>query len=157
MTSPLPPPWAAGKIFVNDNGCWILDSIPHGNGYVEVWVGAFKIFAHRASWAFYNGPIPEGMNILHSCDTPSCINPEHLFSGTQAENVTDMVTKGRANYIRAQLGEDNPYATTTREQAIEIKRLLSEGIYTQSGIGEMVGVSRDVVKHIKSGKNWSHI
>lgn len=60
--------------------------------------------AHRASWEFYRGPIPEGMHVLHKCDVPLCVNPDHLFLGTQADNMRDKSLKGRQLY-----GENHPH------------------------------------------------
>lgn len=57
--------------------------------------------AHRASWEIYKGTIPEGLSVLHSCDTPLCVNPDHLFLGTQQENMTDRTAKGRTGKIGA--------------------------------------------------------
>ena len=78
-----------------NSGCWIWCAarLPFGYGTVKV-SGRPKV-AHRAVWELLFGPIPGGKKILHKCDTPSCVNPAHLFMGTQADNVADMISKGR--------------------------------------------------------------
>jgi hypothetical protein len=81
------------------NGCVLWTGSRNG-GYGELWAALpgqsnRKVKAHRAAWTVANGQIPPGMQVLHRCDTPPCINPEHLFLGTQADNVRDMDAKGR--------------------------------------------------------------
>lgn len=82
------------------SGCWLWFASYSRHGY-----GTFSaraeygrvVTAHRYSWAHFYGPIPEGMCVLHRCDVPPCVNPAHLFLGTQNENIADMMRKGRAN------------------------------------------------------------
>lgn len=81
---------------VTESGCWLWDGYCMPNGYGVVRDDErTKILAHRASYAVHNGPIPKGMNVCHSCDVPSCVNPSHLWVGTQADNLDDMTKKGR--------------------------------------------------------------
>lgn len=81
----------------NESGCWLWN----GPRYKKTWHGQFRFrfqgtrLAHRLSWMFHNGPIPAGMVVCHRCDVPHCVNPEHLFLGTWADNVRDMYAKGR--------------------------------------------------------------
>lgn len=73
--------------------CWLWSGATFPNGYGATSGG--EQLAHRASWRHYNGPIPKGMQVLHRCDVPACVNPEHLFLGTAADNHKDKVAKGR--------------------------------------------------------------
>lgn len=78
------------------NGCWLWDANVTKKGYPNLWLeGRQHVYAHRFSYALHVGPIPDGMSVLHKCDTPSCVNPAHLFLGTQLENVRDCRDKGR--------------------------------------------------------------
>lgn len=80
-------------------GCWIWEGSKDGGGYgmISTVRGHAPAKAHRISWEMRNGPIPEWMVVCHKCDTPACVNPEHLFLGTQKDNVRDCVAKGRLN------------------------------------------------------------
>ncbi len=80
--------------------------------------------AHRAAWIEANGPIPEGMNVLHHCDNPPCVNVEHLFLGTAADNTQDMIAKGRRV---AASGERHSRARLTDDDIREIRRRYAEG------------------------------
>lgn len=83
----------------SDDGCihWTGGLNPDGYGKFLWSAEVGVIGAHRAGWMRANGPIPVGMAVLHKCDVPRCVNPEHLFLGTQVENIADMDAKGRRN------------------------------------------------------------
>jgi len=78
-------------------GCLLWTAVDNGeNGYGQIWVNGRMRYAHRTAWSMTHGEIPPGMKVLHSCDTPACVNVAHLFLGTQADNLADMRRKGRA-------------------------------------------------------------
>lgn len=85
---------------IDDNGCWNYSGCKQKyNGYGVVMIGGRKgkrFYTHRLYWEKYNGPIPDDLHVLHKCDNPACINPDHLFLGTHKENMEDMIAKGRA-------------------------------------------------------------
>ena len=77
-------------------GCWLWTGGMQNMGYGVITNGrGSKKLAHRFSWELHNGPIPEGLHVLHRCDTPLCVNPHHLFTGTAKDNIDDAVAKGR--------------------------------------------------------------
>lgn len=108
------------------------------------------MYAHRVSWIMANGPIPDGANVLHKCDTPACVNPEHLFLGTQSDNMQDCKRKGRTcNYN----GENHPQARLTESDV----RAIRSDTRTQSQIALAYGITRGFVNSIKKRHAWKHI
>jgi DNA-binding CsgD family transcriptional regulator len=90
---------------------------------------------------------------LHRCDNPSCINPDHLFLGTQLDNMRDMYAKGRQN---PRIGANNGRAALTDKQVLEILGLLAEGVLSQKSIGARYRIAQTTVSNIKRG-GWQHL
>lgn len=86
-----------------DTGCWLWDGSKYPNGYGWIKVFGRPVSAHRFSYELHNGPIPEGMEILHSCDTKNCVNPDHLRAGTHEENMAEAASRSRMKK-----GKDHP-------------------------------------------------
>lgn len=82
----------------NLNGCWEWTLLRNPQGYGNTTCGTIRSSAHRISYAAFNGPVPAGLVVCHHCDNPPCINPAHLYIGTQEENAHDCMEKGRANF-----------------------------------------------------------
>ena len=112
--------------------------------------------AHRIAWQLTNGPIPDGMCVLHRCDNPPCVNPEHLFLGTHADNMLDCSAKGRlpaaqgVPYLR---GERHPNHKLTADdvRAIRASRASSPDIAAQYGL------HRGTVHDIRTRRAWRHV
>jgi hypothetical protein len=84
------------KVAKQDDGCWYWTARLNNKGYGEFALnGVTRGLAHRAAYILFKGQIPDDLNVLHRCDMPACVNPDHLFLGSQADNVLDMVRKGR--------------------------------------------------------------
>lgn len=135
-----------------ERGCWLWAGTRDQKGYGKLsFKGRFQ-FAHRVSWSLVNGSIPEGMNVCHRCDVPSCVNPDHLFLGSQADNVADMRQKGRARG-GSMKGERNPDARLSTEQVLAI-RTDTRACHV---VGAEHGVSKTTVSSIRTGKTWRHV
>lgn len=106
--------------------------------------------AHRYSWEIHNGSIPEGMDVLHTCDTPFCVNPDHLFLGTHAENMKDKAIKGRCN---APVGDKCPARKLSSKDVTEIRTGKYAGL-NQTAIAATLGVTQGAISRIVRGKQW---
>lgn len=133
-------------------GCMEWSGHIKDSGYGQVTTNAYGTRrAHRAMWQSINGPIPNGMCVCHKCDNKRCINPDHLFLGTFADNNKDRNTKGRSNPYR---GHEHPNSKLTAQQVREIRSL--NGV-TQEAIARLYGVSRGAIDGVRSGRRWAHI
>jgi hypothetical protein len=136
---------------VTESGCWIWTAATSNKGYGVMGVGSSRVMlAHRIAWTLYNGEIPAGLRVLHKCDTPACVNPSHLFLGTQRDNVHDMQRKGRSPYRG---GEDRGLAKLSDRDAQEIL----EAVGTHREIAARYGVDHSQVTRIKGRKAWRHV
>ena len=119
-----------------------------GNGYGAVYSGGRLSSAHRESWIIANGPIPEGLDVLHHCDVRPCIRPIHLFIGTNADNLRDCSHKGRMHP-----GESNPGAKLTEDQVREARLRLAAG-ESQRSIARSFGIHYNAIWKIANGLKW---
>ena len=136
------------KYEINKSGCWIwtAGTSPNGKGvqYPKHWTDDGRSTgAHRFSFQLAHGPIPQSMYVCHKCDTPLCVNPDHLFAGTHKDNMKDMVTKKRSFTGR---GEDKKgRAKLTNKQADQIRKM----DVSHLKIAAMFGVSQTTISRIK--------
>ena len=135
------------------DGCWLWkggkDKDGYGlfNGKVD---GTLHSRAHRYSYARYRGPIPSVMRVCHTCDVPECVRPDHLFLGTDADNMADKEAKGRH---RSPIGEKHYRALLTEDQV----RAILDDPRRHSRIAAEYKVSRTTISSIKSRHSWHHI
>lgn len=143
-----------GKYEVDEKtGCWLWTASLAGKGYGQIRIPGTRrnAYAHRLSYELGKGPIPKGMQVCHECDTPRCVNPEHLFLGTQKDNLTDMADKKRHLF-----GERNAKAKLTEEQVHGIHEMRVSG-ESQASIAARYGVGQMTVCRILSGERWKHV
>ena len=141
------------------NGCWEWTASRNRQGYgyfgVKLAPKNWKIKkAHRVAYELTVGQVPDGLNVLHRCDNPPCVNPDHLFVGDQSVNMRDAVAKGR-KIGKALYGEANQYAKLT-DAHVKIIKYVGNRL-SQKRLGEALGVSQTNIGHVLRGNTWSHV
>lgn len=167
------------------DSCWLWIGAKDPDGYGNFKVGNHRgTHAHRIAYALKVGYIPPGLSILHSCDNRSCVRPDHLFLGTQLDNVNDMAEKGRARKASGDQngsrlhpesrprGEKHPFklhpelhargeraanAKFTESQVIEIRRSYKAGELSQHALARKYGVTATTINAIVLFKTWKHL
>lgn len=134
-------------------GCWLWIGGKTSGGYGEIQINGKKCYAHRVSWQLFNREIPRGLYVLHHCDNPPCVNPNHLFIGTQSINILDANNKGRAK-PPIMKGEDHACAKLTLMEVREIRKLYQEGQTNKTKIAKLYGVSDMNIFKIINRKTW---
>lgn len=154
------------------SGCWIWMGATVSNGrkkaghqYGVIGKGGATargngtLLTHRASWIVFRGQIPHGMHVCHRCDVPLCCNPEHLFLGTQAENMADAASKGRLRAAwksAAVSGSKNPGAKLNETSVRAMRELRAAG-WQYADLMEAFGVSYKQVYFICTGRSWAAV
>lgn len=132
---------------------WLGQTDDKGYGRIRDKSSGEVYKSHRLSWTIHKGDIPDGMCICHKCDNPACSNPEHLFVGTQADNVSDMMNKGRGKKAH---GEGHAGAKLTELDVAFIRHWMKCG-YNNSEIAEVFPVNDRSISNIKIGKTWARV
>lgn len=133
---------------ISATGCWEWNAYLDHSGYGVINVDGKIIHAHRASYLTFVGKIPDGMMVLHRCDNPPCIRPDHLFIGTAADNKNDEIQKGRMP-----LGESRPISKLTADEV----RAIRNDSGTNKAMAEKYGMSTGVICRIRQRKIWKHV
>lgn len=135
------------------SGChlWTASTTLSGYGQIKLPRQRRQIPAHRLSYLIHRGEIPDGLRVLHKCDNPLCVNPDHLFLGTQADNMADMVAKDR--HLS---GERSPLARLTEDGVRTIRSLAASGV-SQKEIARQFGISPMQIGRIVLGTRWQHL
>lgn len=161
--------WLNGKLRESESGCWEWagQSMKAGYGRIDLknypdWPQSV-VLVHRVVYQLCVGPVPDGMVVCHRCDNPPCCRPDHLFLGTNSDNIADKISKGRQaagqsvrknhEHLR---GEVIVTAKLTAEQVMEIRRREAAGEHPDS-IAADHGTSRDYVVAIARGDCWTHL
>ena len=143
-------------ISINSDGCWNWTGSRNSEGYGNTMIGSRRdgsrrtAKAHRVSFFIFTGISPEGYDVCHKCDNPSCINPNHLFLGTEKDNMRDMVRKGRESRLPS---EKCSSTKLTKDQVIEAKQLKRHGT-SYYLLAKMFGVSKSTIRQAVIGETW---
>ena len=140
------------KKFTKSEGCWIWHASKDRKGYGLFGASGMALQAHRISWTLAFGSIPIGLHILHRCDNPSCVNPDHLFPGTNAENAVDKSRKGRS-----MRGERCAFAKLTEAKVIEIRAKYDAGEMNQTELATEYGMAANSINGVVNRRVWKHI
>lgn len=142
------------------DGCWFWQGSTNPDGY-----GNFNIKrsdgswgctkAHRFAWLVTHGQLPT-LNVCHHCDTPSCVRPDHLFTGTQADNMRDCQRKGRYSHKTGRIGSAHQHAKLKERDIPTIRALRASG-ETFKAIAGRYGVSDSTIQNIFNGHTWGHV
>lgn len=139
-----------------DNECWIwnasLRKAGGGFKYGQFSFNGYPEWAHRVAYILFNGPIPEGAKVCHSCDNTLCVNPNHLFLGTQKDNIHDMMAKDRDAFT----GERNHNSKMTKAKVLRARTLRKKGM-SYASIGKILKVSISTIVDIIKNRTWSHV
>ena len=130
------------------SGCWEWTGRRDADGYGIAWVGGKKSVASRLAYETYVAPIPVGMAVCHKCDNPPCVNPDHLFVGTTADNIHDSVRKGRFSR-----GEKIYTAKLTEADVRDIRN--SPGNLAE--LASKYGVHQNTIRRVINGRAWRHV
>lgn len=142
-----------------NTGCWLWGFSVNFFGYGILKARQLSpkiVTAHRASYWLFNGPFDLTMHVLHKCDTPCCVNPEHLFLGTHIENIADRTRKGRSAK-NSFPGTKSATAKITEEIALQIRSEYSSGFLNQYELAKKYGVNQPSISYVISRKTWKHV
>lgn len=145
------------KTEVQPGGCIHWTGSRNKHGYGKIYLGRnengskIEPFAHRWAWEHHNGPIPDGMIVCHKCDNPICMNPSHLFLGTDTDNMADRDSKGRQAR-----GERSKLSKLTAQDVTAIRALHSQG-FKIGRLAEMFGITYPGISGIVHRRTWKHI
>jgi hypothetical protein len=134
------------------DGCWFWIAAASQDGYGEISIKGKNVGAHRISWVLHYGEIPDGLWVLHKCDNPPCVRPDHLFLRTQKHNLADAASKARMSS-----GSRHYKAKLTKEDVRLIRDWYATDTVSQSFIAEKFAVDQTIISDIVRRKSWKHI
>lgn len=172
------------KVHKSDGGCWLWAGARVSDGYGSMRVGQHALGAHRIAYVLQIGSIPVGVSVLHRCDNRACVRPDHLFLGSQNDNIADMIRKGRDNKASGDRNASRLYpgihrwgprhtlrlhpeqqargervanAKLKESQVIEIRRRWKMGEASQHALAREYGVTLSAIHQIVIGRTWRHL
>jgi hypothetical protein len=134
--------------------CWDWNGALNKDGYATFSIQGKSYRANRFSWEMHNGEIPDGINVLHKCDNRACVNPNHMFLGSQKDNVQDAISKGRQNQSTKNthlVGENHPSSKLSNHD-IEVIRTVYAGGSSLSDIAKVYSVNKTTISRIVNHK-----
>jgi hypothetical protein len=140
-------------VIIDEKGCHLFTGCLNHDGYGRIGKDGKNVYVHREVFRKHNPEIEMTGVIMHSCDTPNCVNPEHLKHGTVADNIADMVAKGRRVTVK---GSNQPDAKLHEDDipAIRLRLQTNESCTT---IGRDYNVSDSAIRNIEKGRTWTHV
>lgn len=142
--------WRYVKKQNDTDACWEWEGKTEYTGYGRLKHDGKSLLAHRVSWTLHNGDIPDGLLVCHKCDNPPCVNPNHLFIGTQKENLADRAAKGRFHPTK---GDRHGMSKLTEKDVVSV---IMDG-RSFDEIASIYGVTRSNIHYIKTAKSWKHL
>ncbi len=139
---------------IEKNNCWIWKGGLGRHGYAQHRMNNTPIVAYRAAWILFKGEIPKGICVCHRCDNKKCVNPDHLFLGTQSDNMKDMLEKGRRR--KDLKGQDVPHSRLKDKDIKDIFEM-RKNRYKIREIAEVFKVHKTHIGKILQRKKWKHI
>lgn len=136
-----------------NTGCWLWGGNTNESGYA-IFYDAGHISGHRYSYKYFKGDFDLNLFVLHRCDVPCCVNPDHLFLGTHQDNMIDMDSKGRRAVLR---GSDNGNSKLSEEDVLQIRKLHNPKIYPTRKLAKMYEVNQRLIWNIINRKSWKHL
>ena len=134
-----------------DDDCHLWVGFKTGAGYGQTTFNGRKEAAHRIAFYLATGTWPL-LFVLHSCDTPACVNPRHLREGTNQDNTNDKIARGRVAR-----GSDLPHTKLTNETVIQIREMHATGNFTQASLGRQFDVAPSIISRVVNRKRWQHV
>ena len=141
------------RVKLSPCGCSIWTGARGTDGYGRLRFDGKPMSAHRAVFSAFNGPIPHGLLVRHTCDTPLCVNPSHLILGTDADNAADRQARGRT---RVGVGERQHLAKLTEAKVKAIRLDIADGV-KQKDIARRFGVTQGAISALARGITWKHV
>lgn len=141
-----------GKVEIAD-GCWEWKRCLSSAGYGKIGVDGGSVYAHRLSWEMANGEIPDGASVLHHCDNPPCVRPDHLFLGSKKDNTGDAIRKGRFVNPPIKRGVSNHNAKLTDQFVVEIRK----STLSAPALAIRYNVAVTTIEKVRARSAWKHV
>lgn len=143
-------------------GCWVWRGSVNDNGYGSIRVAGRRsklARVHAVSYELTYGPIADGMSVLHRCDNPPCVRPDHLFLGTRGDNFADCLSKGRYDWDGHDrpIGTDHPNAKLTEQAVLQARTRYYAGQATSTALARELGVHDATARGFLRGRSWRHV